>query len=187
DEQAIRQVILNVLSNAIKFTPQGGTIKIRIGRTTSGGQFVAVRDSGPGIPEDEIPIVMSYFGRGSHAQTHAAEGSGLGLPIAKGLVELHGGTVTLNSKLREGTEVAVIFPPSRIRRASAEAGENGTALAAAQRRRIFTQAAGSKSGANSSRKGLAFCKAAGNLSRNLIAHGFAASLPYPANADSKPN
>jgi two-component system, cell cycle sensor histidine kinase PleC len=141
DEQAIRQVILNVLSNAIKFTPQGGTIKIRIGRTTSGGQFVAVRDSGPGIPEDEIPIVMSYFGRGSHAQTHAAEGSGLGLPIAKGLVELHGGTVTLNSKLREGTEVTVIFPPSRIRRAIAEADENGTAFAAAQRRRIFTQAA----------------------------------------------
>ena len=91
DERAIRQVILNLLSNAIKFTPQGGTIKIRIGWTASGGQYVAVRDSGPGIPEDEIAIVMSSFGRGTLAQKNAEEGSGLGLPIVKGLIELHGG------------------------------------------------------------------------------------------------
>jgi two-component system, cell cycle sensor histidine kinase PleC len=140
DERAIRQVILSVLSNAIKFTPQGGTIKIRIG--WSGGQYVAVRDSGPGIPEDEIPIVMSYFGRGSHAQTHAEEGSGLGLPIAKGLVELHGGSVTLKSKLREGTEVIVNFPPSRIEGAFASSGGNGTGVQTGRRsRHIFTQAA----------------------------------------------
>jgi two-component system, cell cycle sensor histidine kinase PleC len=114
DERAIRQVILNLLSNAIKFTPQGGTIKIRIGWTASGGQYIAVRDSGPGIPEDEIPIVMSSFGRGALAQKNAEEGSGLGLPIVKGLVELHGGSFTLKSKLREGTEVIVIFPPERV-------------------------------------------------------------------------
>ena len=114
DERSIRQVILNLLSNAIKFTPQGGTIKIRIGWTASGGQYVAVRDSGPGIPEDEIPIVMSSFGRGTHAQKNAEEGSGLGLPIVKGLVELHGGSFSLKSKLSEGTEVIVIFPPERV-------------------------------------------------------------------------
>jgi two-component system cell cycle sensor histidine kinase PleC len=114
DERAIRQVILNLLSNAIKFTPQGGSIKIRIGWTASGGQYVAVRDSGPGIPEDEIPIVMTSFGRGALAQKNAEEGSGLGLPIVKGLVELHGGSFTLKSKLREGTEVIVIFPPERV-------------------------------------------------------------------------
>jgi two-component system, cell cycle sensor histidine kinase PleC len=114
DERAIRQVILNLLSNAIKFTPQGGTIKIRIGWTASGGQYVALRDSGPGIPDDEIPIVMSSFGRGALAQKNAEEGSGLGLPIVKGLVELHGGSFTLKSKLREGTEVIVIFPPERV-------------------------------------------------------------------------
>ena len=72
--------------------------------------IVAVRDSGPGIPKDEILIVMSAFGRGKNAE----EGSGLGLPIVKGLVELHGGTFTLKSKLREGTEVIVIFPPERV-------------------------------------------------------------------------
>jgi two-component system cell cycle sensor histidine kinase PleC len=114
DDRAIRQVILNLLSNAIKFTPRGGTIKIRIGWTASGGQYVAVRDSGPGIPEDEIAIVMSSFGRGTLAQKNAEEGSGLGLPIVKGLVELHGGSFTLKSKLREGTEVIVIFPPERV-------------------------------------------------------------------------
>jgi two-component system, cell cycle sensor histidine kinase PleC len=114
DERAIRQVILNLLSNAIKFTPHGGEIKIKIGWTANGGQYVAVRDSGPGIPEEEIPIVMSSFGRGSHAQKNAEEGSGLGLPIAKGLVELHGGSFSLKSKPHEGTEVIVIFPPERV-------------------------------------------------------------------------
>ena len=114
DERAVRQVVLNLLSNAIKFTPPGGSIRIRIGWTTSGGQYFALRDTGPGIPEEEIPIVMSAFGRGALAQKNADEGSGLGLPIVKGLVELHGGTFTLKSKLGEGAEVIVIFPPGRV-------------------------------------------------------------------------
>jgi two-component system cell cycle sensor histidine kinase PleC len=123
DQRAIRQVMLNLLSNAIKFTPRGGTIKIRIGWTASGGQYVAVRDSGPGIPEDEIAIVMSSFGRGTLAQKNAEEGSGLGLPIVKGLIELHGGSFTLKSKLREGTEVIVIFPLERVIDALPAVGE----------------------------------------------------------------
>ncbi|QBR72584.1 two-component sensor histidine kinase [Beijerinckiaceae bacterium] len=125
DERALRQVSLNLLSNAIKFTPQGGLIKIRIGWTSNGGQYVAVRDSGPGIPEEEIPIVMSSFGRGTLAQKNADEGSGLGLPIVKGLVELHGGTFTLKSKPREGTEVVVILPPERVMDAVPVSGVRG--------------------------------------------------------------
>lgn len=121
DERAIRQVILNVLANALKFTPQGGTVKIKIGWTASGGQYVAIRDSGPGIPENEIALAMSYFGRGSYSQTRAEEGSGLGLPIAKGLIELHGGSFILKSKLREGTEIVIIFPPGRVKGALTEA------------------------------------------------------------------
>ena len=114
DERAIRQVVLNLLSNAIKFTPQGGTVTIKVGWTAQGGQYVSIRDTGPGIPEAEIPVVMSSFGRGTLAQKNAEEGSGLGLPIVKGLVELHGGAFILKSKVREGTEVIVILPPERV-------------------------------------------------------------------------
>lgn len=114
DERAVRQIVLNVLSNAIKFTPQGGEISIKVGWTSSGGQYVSIKDNGPGIPEDEIPVVMSSFGRGSWALKTAEQGSGLGLPIMKGLVELHGGGFQLKSKLREGTEVIVTFPASRV-------------------------------------------------------------------------
>ncbi len=114
DERAIRQVVLNLLSNAIKFTPQGGTVTIKVGWTAQGGQYVSILDTGPGIPDSEIPIVMSSVGRGTLAQKNAEEGSGLGLPIVKGLVELHGGTFTLKSKIREGTEVVVILPSERV-------------------------------------------------------------------------
>jgi two-component system cell cycle sensor histidine kinase PleC len=114
DERAVRQVTLNLLSNAIKFTPQGGSVTIKVGWTSSGGQYLSIRDTGPGIAEEEIPIVLSSFGRGSLAQKNADEGTGLGLPIVKGLVELHGGEFRLISKLREGTEVIVIFPPERV-------------------------------------------------------------------------
>lgn len=114
DERAVRQVALNLLSNAIKFTPPGGSVTVKIGWTAAGGQYFSVKDTGPGIPEEEIPVVMSSFGRGSLAQKNAEEGSGLGLPIVKGLIELHGGSFTLKSKVREGTEVIVVFPPERV-------------------------------------------------------------------------
>lgn len=114
DERAIRQVVLNVLSNAIKFSPQGGEIQVKVGWTSSGGQYVAIKDNGPGIPEEEIPVVMSSFGRGTWAIKTAEQGSGLGLPIVKGLVDLHGGGFQLRSKPREGTEVIVTLPASRV-------------------------------------------------------------------------
>ncbi|HEY8566420.1 MAG TPA: ATP-binding protein [Beijerinckiaceae bacterium] len=114
DERAVRQIVLNVLSNAIKFTPQNGEIAIKVGWTSSGGQYVSIRDTGPGIPENEIPIVMSSFGRGSLAIKTAEQGSGLGLPIVKGLVDLHGGGFQLKSKPREGTEVIITFPAARV-------------------------------------------------------------------------
>src|SRR5579871_41754 len=114
DERAVRQICLNLLSNAIKFTPQGGAIWLKVGWTAAGGQYLSVRDTGPGIPEHEIPIVLDAFGQGSNAIKSAEQGAGLGLPIVKSLVELHGGTFSLKSKLREGTEVIVTFPPERV-------------------------------------------------------------------------
>ena len=114
DERAVRQVTLNLLANAIKFTPQGSEISIKVGWTASGGQYLSVKDNGPGIPEGEIETVLSTFGRGSQAIKNADQGSGLGLPIVKSLVELHGGAFVLRSKLREGTEAIAMFPPSRV-------------------------------------------------------------------------
>jgi two-component system cell cycle sensor histidine kinase PleC len=128
DERAVRQICLNLLSNAIKFTPQGGEIWLKVGWTASGGQYVLVKDTGPGIPEDEIPIVLASFGQGSNAIKSAEQGAGLGLPIVNGLVDLHGGTFTLKSRLREGTEVLVTFPPERVMSALAPMDEPSPTL-----------------------------------------------------------
>jgi two-component system, cell cycle sensor histidine kinase PleC len=114
DERAIRQVILNLMSNAIKFTQQGGEVTIKVGWTANGGQYVSVKDNGPGIPADELQLVQESFGRGSTAIKTAEQGTGLGLPIVKGLVDQHGGQFHLQSKLREGTEVIVTLPEERV-------------------------------------------------------------------------
>jgi two-component system, cell cycle sensor histidine kinase PleC len=128
DERAIRQVVLNLLSNAIKFTPQGGKIWLKAGWTASGGQYLSVRDTGSGIPENEIPIVLASFGQGSNSIKSAEQGAGLGLPIAKNLIEMHGGTFTLKSKIRIGTEVIVTFPPERVMSALAPMREEAPPL-----------------------------------------------------------
>jgi two-component system, cell cycle sensor histidine kinase PleC len=114
DERAMRQICLNLLSNAIKFTRQGGTVTLAIGRTPGGGQFLSVKDTGPGIPEQEIPRVLKSFGQGSLAHQTAEGGTGLGLPITKGLTELHAGTFELKSWPGQGTEVIVSFPRKRV-------------------------------------------------------------------------
>ncbi|MCL6652105.1 HAMP domain-containing histidine kinase [Agrobacterium rubi] len=114
DEKAMRQVILNLLSNAVKFTPQGGEISIKAGWTASGGQYVSIKDNGPGIPEDEIPVVLSAFGQGSIAIKSAEQGTGLGLPIVQAILSKHDGQFVLKSRLREGTEVIAILPAKRV-------------------------------------------------------------------------
>jgi two-component system cell cycle sensor histidine kinase PleC len=114
DERAIRQAVLNILANAIKFTPQGGDISVKVGWTATGGQYVTITDTGPGIPEDEIPVVMQTFGRGSLAIKTAEQGSGLGLPIVKGLIDLHGGGFRIKSSPRAGTEVTITLPAERV-------------------------------------------------------------------------
>ena len=102
DERAMRQICLNLLSNAIKFTPPGGTITLTIRRTPSAVSVLSVKDTGPGIPEQEIPRVLKSFGQGSLAHQTAEGGTGLGLPITKGLTELHGGTLRFEEQARPG-------------------------------------------------------------------------------------
>lgn len=114
DPRALRQICLNLLSNALKFTPTGGRITIICGHTSDGGQYMTVRDTGPGIPKDEIPRVLQAFGQGSLAHESAEGGTGLGLPIVQNLIQLHGGTFDLTSELRKGTEVTVTLPRQRV-------------------------------------------------------------------------
>ena len=114
DGRAVRQVALNLLSNAVKFTPTGGEIRVRVGWTAGGGQYIAIKDNGPGIPEDEIPIVLAAFGQGTIAIKSAEQGTGLGLPIVQGLVAIHGGEFELRSRIREGTEAIATFPRTRV-------------------------------------------------------------------------
>lgn len=114
DERAIRQIILNLLSNAVKFTPPGGTITVTVVLQENGHLKLSVKDNGPGIPEKEIPVILTNFGQGSLAHETAEGGSGLGLPIVQGLIEMHDGTFRLTSQLRKGTEVTATFPASRV-------------------------------------------------------------------------
>ena len=114
DERAMRQVCLNLLSNALKFTPKGGRVTVRVTTSMEGGQMLIVKDTGPGIPKDEIPKVLQAFGQGSLAHQTAEGGTGLGLPIVQSLVELHGGAFHLRSELRKGTEAIVVLPRKRV-------------------------------------------------------------------------
>src|SRR3569623_607131 len=131
DERAIRQICLNLLSNAIKFTPQGGDIWLKVGWTASGGQYMSCKDTGAGIPEEEIPIELASFGQGSNSIKSAEQGAGLGLPLAKSLVDMHGGTLTLKSKLRIDAELIVPLPPERVKRALAQMAEEAPSIAPA--------------------------------------------------------
>ena len=143
DERAVRQVVLNLMSNAIKFTPTGGEITLKVGWTAGGGQYVAIKDTGPGVPEEEIPIVLSAFGQGSSAIQSAEPGTGLGLPIVQALIKMHGGSFDFRSKLREGTEVIVTFPRTRVMEALAPIDEEAEARAREReeaRRRLLRKA-----------------------------------------------
>ena len=108
DERRIRQVIFNLLSNAIRFTSPGGTITVGA-RRQDGAITVWVSDTGRGIPEDEQEKVFAKFHRSSDAAANQP-GTGLGLALVKSFVELHGGRVELTSKLGEGTNVTCVFP-----------------------------------------------------------------------------
>ncbi|QTP64385.1 HAMP domain-containing histidine kinase [Candidatus Liberibacter africanus] len=114
DEKGMRQVILNLLSNAVKFTSTGGRVHVTAGWTSGGGQYISIKDNGPGISEGEMPIVLSSFGQGSIAINSAEQGVGLGLPIVQSIIANHGGKFLIKSQLREGVEVIAILPNTRV-------------------------------------------------------------------------
>jgi two-component system cell cycle sensor histidine kinase PleC len=115
DERALLQVMTNLLSNAVKFTPSGGAITVFIERKQGEGVLLVVRDSGVGIRPEDMSRVLESFGQGRHDVTTTDErGTGLGLPIVKGLVDAHGGQLRIESKVGVGTAVIVALPESRI-------------------------------------------------------------------------
>ena len=114
DERGVHQVLLNLISNAVKFTPAGGTITVFAKRSINGGMEIGVSDTGVGIDPDDINAVFEAFGQGRHDIATAEKGTGLGLPIVRGLVEAHGGKVRLESQLGKGTTVACFFPRERL-------------------------------------------------------------------------
>ena len=113
DEARLRQVGLNLLSNAIKFTKAGGRVSISTGLDRNGGITIAVTDTGIGMTADEIAIALEPFQQVISSQSRTNEGTGLGLPLTKTLVELHGGRLDITSAPGRGTTVTVSFPPSR--------------------------------------------------------------------------
>ena len=128
DFEKIRQIISNIVSNAIKFTQEGGRVTVEAVRLGAGGAVLVVRDTGIGMSEDEIRIATMPFGQVDGTRSRWREGAGLGLPIAKALVELHGGRLEIRSLKSKGTEVAVILPArhqvsiAEVREAVAGAG-----------------------------------------------------------------
>lgn len=110
DAVKLRQVFTNLVSNAIKFTPRGGTVTLEVLRLNGGGVAVLVRDTGVGMTQDEILVAMTPFGQVDGSRSRWREGTGLGLPIAKALVELHGGEIEIRSVKGKGTEVAIKLP-----------------------------------------------------------------------------
>jgi two-component system cell cycle sensor histidine kinase PleC len=111
DERKLRQVLLNLISNAVKFTPKGGKVEVSTYTGPAGTRVIAVRDSGVGISPEDIERVFEPFVQADGNLDRASSGTGLGLPLSRRLVELHGGTLHLESIAGVGTTAVVTLPP----------------------------------------------------------------------------
>ncbi len=110
DRQRTQQIIGNLLDNAIRHTPEGGRVSVHIARTEAGAVSVAVRDTGAGISEDDLPVIFERLHRLDPSRTRATGGAGLGLTIAKRLVEAQGGTISVDSKMGRGSTFTLELP-----------------------------------------------------------------------------
>ncbi|MGB8182348.1 MAG: ATP-binding protein, partial [Stellaceae bacterium] len=114
DQRALRHILLNLLSNAIKFTPAGGDIQVRLTLLRDGGVELAVADTGIGMTEEHITVALTPFAQVENAYTRKYDGTGLGLPLVKSLVELHGAELAIDSQLGVGTVVRIGFGAARV-------------------------------------------------------------------------
>jgi len=114
DERRIKQSLINLLSNAVKFTPEGGSVTLAAELSLDGGLELSVMDTGVGMGKKQKEKAMTQFGQVDSGLNRKHEGTGLGLPLVKGLVELHGGRFVLDSKPGKGTTARILLPPSRV-------------------------------------------------------------------------
>jgi len=113
DRRRVLQILINLLSNAVKFTPRGGRVLVSAHRNDDGGIVLAVADTGIGMAPEDIPKAMTPFGQIKPAIHDHAEGTGLGLPLVKSLVDLHGAEVSIESTIGRGTRILIAFPKTR--------------------------------------------------------------------------
>ena len=113
DAQRLRQILLNLLTNAIKYTRDGGNVCIRVAVDPAGATLLEIEDTGVGIAPEDLATVMDMFGQIENDINRTKAGTGLGLPLTQRLVQLHGGTLALASELGRGTRVTVRLPPER--------------------------------------------------------------------------
>ncbi|MDD3287621.1 MAG: ATP-binding protein [Alphaproteobacteria bacterium] len=114
EERAIKQIITNLLTNAIKFTPEGGSVSLNARLDEFGRICIVIQDTGIGISAEDISVALAPFGQIESALSRKNQGTGLGLPLTKALVELHGGVLDLQSEMGKGTTVSVILPADRV-------------------------------------------------------------------------
>ncbi len=114
DKRRLTQILVNLLSNGIKFTPEGGSVRLNCWATQDSGIVFQAVDSGVGMAQEDIPVALSVFGQVDNGSEHLAKGTGLGLPLSKALAELHGGSLDLQSEQGKGTTVTLRLPAHRI-------------------------------------------------------------------------
>jgi signal transduction histidine kinase len=116
DERKFKQILINLLSNAVKFTPEGGAIEVAVALDPDGWMRLSVKDTGIGIAPEDIETVMAPFGQVDSRLARRYEGTGLGLPLTKSLVELHGGEIAIESAVDVGTTIIVRLPAERLQK-----------------------------------------------------------------------
>jgi signal transduction histidine kinase len=114
DPLKIKQILINLLSNAVKFTPAGGTISVSIRPGPDGGASLVVADTGIGIKPEDMSKALMPFSQVENSLNRRYQGTGLGLPLAKAFVEMHGGQLSIQSKPGVGTTVKVSLPADRV-------------------------------------------------------------------------